>query len=659
MAESGDDALIGRLVSGRYVIGKRIARGGMASVFMATDTRLDRVVAMKIMHAGLADDPSFTERFVREARTVAQLNHPNVVSVFDQGTDGELTYLVMEYVPGQTLREVMRNEAPMNPAKALAFMEQILVALSAAHAAHMIHRDVKPENVLIAPDGTVKVADFGLARAVSAATTATGGTLIGTVSYLAPEIVVNAGADARSDVYACGAILYEMLTGFKPHTGESPIQVAYKHVHEDVPKPSALVHNLPDYVDALVERTTARNRDNRSADALVMLQQVRQVRRALDARLANDPELTRDLLPPFADSEPAFRVTPPLVDVSETTPTVVTQRPRAAAAPVVPNESFDGTQVLTTAAAATSAASQGGRRATDEKSGRKRRGPILFAIVLVLALLGAGGGWYLGIGRFEQVPNLVGLSMETATAQAQVAGFTLNVVGSEFSDTQEPDIILETDPPAGERIEPGETINVIVSKGKEFYELPDVRGATPETATTMLTEVTLVVASTKEEFSSKYDEGIVIGVEGVKPGAQVNNGQEVVLLISKGKEPVELTNWVGKSAATAEKALKDAGLVVEIQEVFSNNYARGVVSAQNPGAGSVFKGDTVTLSVSKGPEFVTMPKVIGLTKADAKKKLENLGFKVEVLGGDGKVGSQDPAQGTKVKNGSTVRIWGN
>ncbi|MBC7596855.1 MAG: serine/threonine protein kinase, partial [Kineosporiaceae bacterium] len=235
----GDEALIGRVLDERYVIGQRIARGGMASVFMATDRRLDRVVAVKVMHSGMGDDRQFTERFVREARSAAKLNHPNVVAVFDQGSDGEVTYLVMEYVPGNTLRDVMREECPMPPRRALALMEKILIALSAAHAAHIIHRDVKPENVLITPTGEIKVADFGLARAVSAATTATGGTLIGTVSYLAPEIVVNDGADARSDVYACGALLYEMLTGLKPHAGESPIQVAYKHVHEDIAAPSA------------------------------------------------------------------------------------------------------------------------------------------------------------------------------------------------------------------------------------------------------------------------------------------------------------------------------------------------------------------------------------------------------------------------------------
>ncbi len=234
------DPMIGRVLDGRYRVGPRIARGGMATVYEATDLRLDRICALKIMHSGLGDDDEFAARFVREARSAARLSHPHVVGVFDQGDDNGTLFLAMEYIPGHTLRDLIRKEAPMSPAKALAVIDPVLSALAAAHAAGMIHRDVKPENVLLADDGRVKVADFGLARAISAETqhTATGGVLIGTVSYLSPELVVDGKADARSDVYAAGVVLYEMLTGRKPHEGESPIQVAYKHVHEDVPAPS-------------------------------------------------------------------------------------------------------------------------------------------------------------------------------------------------------------------------------------------------------------------------------------------------------------------------------------------------------------------------------------------------------------------------------------
>ncbi|WP_408899121.1 protein kinase domain-containing protein [Nocardioides sp. R1-1] len=254
-----EDHQFGRLLDGRYRIGIRIARGGMASVYEAVDTRLDRTVAVKIMHPGLGDattqdDDSFARRFVSEAKAAARLSHPNVVAVYDQGrdaTDGTV-YLVMEYVPGHTLRDTIGKDAPMTPERALALLDPVLSALGAAHRAHLIHRDVKPENVLIATDphsGTsrVKVADFGLAKAVSADTqhTATNGVLIGTVSYLAPELVIEQRADARADVYAAGVILFELLTGTKPHTGETPIAVAYRHVHEDVPRPSSVVPASP------------------------------------------------------------------------------------------------------------------------------------------------------------------------------------------------------------------------------------------------------------------------------------------------------------------------------------------------------------------------------------------------------------------------------
>ncbi len=298
-ASGAGDPLVGRLLDGRYRIGSRVARGGMASVYEATDLRLDRTVAVKVMHPGMGDDEEFAARFVREARAAARLSHPNVVAVYDQGDEDGTVFLAMELVVGHTLRDVIRKESPMPPARALALVEPVLSALASAHRAGLIHRDVKPENVLIADDGRVKVADFGLAKAVSADTqhTATGGVLIGTVSYLAPELVVDGRADTRADVYAAGVVLYELLTGRKPHEGESPIQVAYKHVHEDIPPPSRLEPSLPPYVDALVARATARDRTQRPADAAVMLHQVHRVAQALAEGVRDDEELTSDLTP--------------------------------------------------------------------------------------------------------------------------------------------------------------------------------------------------------------------------------------------------------------------------------------------------------------------------------------------------------------------------
>src|SRR3954452_24655932 len=292
------DHLTGRVLDNRYLIGSRIARGGMATVYEANDLRLDRTVAVKVMHPGLGDDDEFAARFVAEARSAAKLSHPNVVAVFDQGNDDGTVFLAMELIPGRTLRDTIGKEAPLSTARALALLEPLVSALAAAHRAGLIHRDVKPENVLIADDGRIKVADFGLAKAVTATTqhTATG-VLIGTVSYVAPELVVEGRSDARADVYAVGVILYELLTGKKPHEGETPIQVAYKHVHEDVPPPSRLSPGIPDYVDALVARATARDKEQRPADAGVLLHHLRRVNHAIAAGVRSDRELVDDLMP--------------------------------------------------------------------------------------------------------------------------------------------------------------------------------------------------------------------------------------------------------------------------------------------------------------------------------------------------------------------------
>ncbi len=314
------DPLVGQLLDGRYRVGERIARGGMATVYEATDLRLDRIVAIKVMPHALADDEDFSQRFVREARAAARLAHPNVVAVYDQGDDHGTLFLAMEYVAGRhTLRDLIRDEAPLPPRRALSLLEEVLKAIAAAHESGIIHRDVKPENVLINPNGQIKVADFGLARAISSATTATatGGVLMGTVSYLPPELVTDGAADARSDVYSLGVLLFEMLTGRKPHIGESPIQIAYKHVHDDVPPPSLFVEHVPPYLDAFVARATARQRDLRPADAHVMLQQLRRVRHALDNNVEDDPELTDDLTPTVAivtSPEDEFDLPPGLFD---------------------------------------------------------------------------------------------------------------------------------------------------------------------------------------------------------------------------------------------------------------------------------------------------------------------------------------------------------
>ncbi|MFC7643517.1 protein kinase [Streptosporangium lutulentum] len=280
------DPLVGKLLDGRYRVESRIARGGMATVYLALDIRLDRTVAVKVMHRSLAEDPSFVRRFIGEAKSVASLSHPNVVHVFDQGTDGDNVYLSMEYVPGRTLRDVLRDRGRLPAREALEVMIPVLAALGAAHQAGLVHRDVKPENVLLSDDGRVKVVDFGLARAIEATNQTRTGVMIGTIGYMSPEQVTSGATDARSDVYSAGIMLFELLTGRQPYEGETPMSVAYRHVHDTVPLPSALLPGSPVLLDTLVARATARDPAARPADATALLVAAVEAHRMLPRRAA-------------------------------------------------------------------------------------------------------------------------------------------------------------------------------------------------------------------------------------------------------------------------------------------------------------------------------------------------------------------------------------
>ena len=660
MPVTGDDALVGRLLDRRYLVGDRIARGGMASVFLGTDQRLDRRVAIKVMHSGLGDDGTFTQRFEREARAAAKLNHRGVVAVFDQGHDGDVTYLVMEYVPGRTLRDVMRDEAPMPARRALGLLADVLAALNVAHRENLIHRDVKPENVLITPDGEVKVADFGLSRAVSSATTATGGTLMGTVSYLAPEIVLNDGVDRRSDVYACGAMLFEMLTGEKPHTGDTPIHVAYKHVHEDIAAPSSVVPGLPDYVDALVARATARDRAQRSADAGVLLHHVRMVIGALDAGLAADPELVADLAPRA----------PLEADEEATAPIPVGGAPAAVAAagadaePTMQwstqdwhDDEDDEPQEHGDPDDAPPTHEEYGQVAALRADAR--RGRALLIGVVILAVLLAGLGYWLGVGRYAETPQLVGRSEAQAVAEAEEAGFELTVGRRAFSETAPLGTVISTDPAAGDRLLPGSTITAVVSKGVERYEVPRTKGLTPEELERELEPLTLQVGEVTEVFSDSVEEGRIVRPVSHSAGDSVRRGTTIDFEISKGPEPIEIADQSGRSREQAVEALEAAGFRVAVEEEFSDDVDRGDVISQDPDGGTGVRGDTITVVVSQGPEEVDVPDVRGESEERATEILEEAGFEVRVrnvLPGD-TVLAQTPDAGETQRFGSRVTIF--
>ncbi len=649
------DPIVGRLLDRRYRVGARIARGGMASVHEATDIRLDRTVAVKLMHPGLGDDDDFAARFVREARAAARLSHPNVVGVFDQGDEHGTVFLVMELVAGHTLRDVIRKEAPMPPARALALLDPVLSALAHAHRAGLIHRDIKPENVLIADDGRVKVADFGLAKAVSADTqhTATGGVLIGTVSYLAPELVIDGRADARADVYAAGVVLYELLTGQKPHEGESPIQVAYKHVHEDVPAPSALVPGLPAYVDALVARATARDRAQRPADAGVLLHQVHRVAQALATGVGEDAELTADLMP-----------TPPAVS------------------PDTEPEPFDADEFATLLAPAEAAAAPREHTTSIERRPepispsrviepprppgpprRSRRGPLLLFLALLLAVGVGVGAWWFGWARWTQTPSVLGLREAAAVERLDTVGLDAETGDPAYSETVPAGQVLSTDPGPGERVLDGGTVTLVLSLGKERYEVPRVKGMSEDEAQDALAEENLEFGEAIGRWSDDVEEGVVLGSD-PQAGTSLKPDTIVDLYVSKGPKPIQLKDWTGRDADRAQAWFEDREIeVVRGEPQFSDTVPEGNVISQTPASGTVFRGQSVTLVVSQGPELVEIPGGLvasGVESATA--ELTDLGFEVNVEEADEYIGlgfvfEVDPPSGTMVPRGSTITLY--
>ena len=650
MERTVSDPMIGRVLDGRYRIGPRIARGGMAAVYEATDLRLDRTVAVKIMHSNLGDDDDFAARFVREARSAARLSHPNVVGVFDQGDDDGTVFLVMEYIPGHTLRDMIRKEAPMAPAKALTMIEPVLSALAAAHESGLIHRDVKPENVLLADDGRVKVADFGLARAVSAETqhTATGGVLIGTVSYLSPELVVDGRADARSDVYAVGVLLYEMLTGSKPHDGDSPIQIAYKHVHEDVPPPSRVVRGIPPYVDALVARATARDRELRPADARVLLHQVRRVRGALDHGVVDDPELTADLTP-----------TTPVVQDSEFIDYISEDAPRI----VEPAEyvAENTSQIAMLPASRPSGPRPPDRQRPVRPPRRSRGGPILLVGVLLVALLAGVGGWWFGIGRYTTTPGVVNMSRAAAQTKVEAAGLQFKVTGRAYSETVASGSVVSTDPAGGEKIIKHGTLGAVISLGPERYSVPVLRGMSEDAAQQALTNTHLAFGRAILKYDPKMAKGHVLRSI---PAAQkqVRRGTAVDLVISNGPRPIHVPDFTGKPGSEAIHKLQKLGFHVTVNRVNSDAVAAHLVISQNPADGTLFKGDTITLQISKGPVMVQVPDVVQSGRDAAIATLQAAGFQVDVQHSSVYVGleyvvSQTPSAGSMAPQGSTVTIY--
>lgn len=637
---------MGQLLDGRYRIQARIAAGGMATVYQAMDTRLDRVLALKVMHPSLATDGAFVDRFIREAKSVARLSHPNVVGVFDQGTDGTYVYLAMEYVAGCTLRDVLRERGALQPRAALDILEPILAALGAAHRAGLVHRDMKPENVLIGDDGRVKVADFGLVRAVDTHTTASTGSVLGTVSYLAPEQMEHGTADARVDVYACGVVLYEMLTGAKPHTGGSVAQILYQHLHEDILPPSGLVPGLAPQLDALVAMACARDPQHRPQDAVALLSRGQEARAQLT-------EAQLDIVPPQAKEVPAGGDGSERTDVIPRPDGVVpgageAELHRTSRLEVPPEERTTRLRPV-----ADEPGTPGGR-------GLPRRRRLLTVVAAVLLVLGLGTGvWYINSGQFTTVPAVLDMPQAKAEKTLRDDGLGVKVVRG-FSANVDRGHVMKTDPANGKRIRGTGTVTLTISRGPDIVTVPDLSGTPVADAKRKLRDRGLIPGTVNRAFDEEVAKGSVIRTDPAS-GSKRRPDTAVGLTVSRGAA-ADVPGVLGSERADAAATLRAAGFQVRFadQPVFSTQ-DKGTVARQNPAEGSRGgKGDTITLTLSKGPEMIPVPDVTGKNVDDAKKQLTDLGFQVEVkkpfFFPQDTVDSQSVEAGKKAPKGGSITI---
>lgn len=602
------------MIDDRYRILAHLADGGMASVYVAMDARLERRVALKIMRPGLALDEVFVDRFRREARSAARLSHPNVVAVFDQGEDGDEVFLVMELVAGKTLREVIHEEAPLTAREALAIAEPVLEALRAAHDADIVHRDVKPENVLIRVDGEVKVADFGLARAASTQTsTSQTGVVIGTASYLSPEQVERGVSDARSDIYAAGLLLFEMLTGHKAVTGETPIQIAYRHVHGTIPAPSSLVRSVPEELDDLVARATATEPEDRFATAAAFLAALRGVR----ARLSVD-ELDRRGSAPDRSADPRPS---PTQRVDHRRPEPAQGAAAAVVRPSVPVTSPTATMHLPTRSA---------RRRAGTRQRPRRRWPV-WVLLAVLLVTGGGIGWWFTAGPAGTtvVPGVALTGLDEARATLAAHDLRADTTQA-FSETVPRGSVIDLTPTAGTEVRKQSMVTLVVSKGPERYTVPDLVSAPESKLKALLGAETLTVGKLTREWSETVPEGAVIS-QAPAQGEAVKRGTAVAVVISKGRQPIPVPDVTGKPFDEAQALITQAGLEVKrAEDVNHDTVPTGHVVSQDPAKGNLHRNDPVTLTVSKGPVMVQVPDLLGKPAAEAEQILTQLGFTVQI-----------------------------
>ena len=704
--------MIGALLEQRYRVDALLARGGMSSVYRGLDTRLDRRVAIKVMDERFADDRAFVDRFEREARSAAKIHHPNVVAVHDQGVDrspnGDLVYLVMELVDGGTLRDLINERGALDVPTTLAIMEPVLSALAAAHRAGLVHRDVKPENVLIGHGGeggsTVKVGDFGLVRAIHSAGTTSASVILGTVAYLSPEQVTTGNATSAGDVYSAGILLFETLTGGAPYTGDNAISVAYRHVNDDVPAPSTLAKNIPPELDDLVVRATRRDIAVRPTDGAAFLAEVEKLRMLLGAPKVPVP------VPAPTIADRTMPVSPAMIAdgtssgglVVGSAEQTVRNAPAVSAAAMAqsgplpagatimrPNPGGfrpmgpQGTRAMLRtdlATAASAAATEyvppvsapfpaqqppggppGQPRNRPPHPAPKRNGTsiVLWSLVAVLVLALAGTAtWWFTSGQYRTVPNVAGLP--TNEAERTLQGSDLDpLVKTEYHNDVQAGTIIRTTPAAGEEMLRGDQVTVYASLGKP--KVPEVRAGADESEVSEQIKAKGLQPDKDDgqnEFSDEVEKGKVITVN-PPPGTELKLGERVVMVLSKGAEPKPIPDVRNKTRDEAFQELTDAGYTPQDgTPEFADGFEAGRVVRTDPQAGTTVEGDqkTVTVFVSNA---VTVPDVGNRSVDEAKAMLEGLGLQVDIqsIGGGGRVIAQNPPANSKVAPSSKVTIW--
>lgn len=597
---------VGHVFAKRYKINKKIGTGGMADVYEATDTVLDRPVAVKVLHPQFAEEKNFVARFKQEAQAVANLSHPNIVSVYDWGSEEDTYYIVMEHLEGRDLKQVIDERAPLLPEITLDIARQVASALSYAHKNEIIHRDIKPHNIFITTEGEVKVTDFGIARAGTSSITQTGA-ILGTAHYISPEQARGRVATIQSDLYSLGVVMYEMLTGRVPFQGESPVAIATKHVHEQPVAPSSINPEIPEELEAVILKALSKHLDDRfqSADEL---------KRAL-ARAAEElPEKTTSMF-----EERTMLLTPP---------------------------------------------SSIRRRAQPERE--KKNWLPYFGLVFAFLLLAIGCWTYSVFFKLPQVvvPLVEGKTIKEAEKILKTKGLKLKVKSRVYDPKVEPGLIISQNPDAGEKLEKGKTVEVKVSKGEKLIEVPDLTGKTQPEAAEILLGLGLKIGSISKEFS-EFDEDTIITTN-PKMGEKVPEGTPVDLVISQGIELVIVPDVKGMNVDEATQTIIQKGLKYSLNFEYNDDEV-GVnrVIRQNPSYGEEVNEDTVViLVVSRGPETVTVPNVVGKDSVSAKIELEGLGFRVDILTSPvtssaqvGKVQFQSPSGGNEARKGSSVTIW--